>query len=130
MDYQQKMSYLYHSPLSTNITTSVSSAQSYVTVSGSNGTSTNNSGITSPSIYVHGKSKFDDDVTINGNLKLNGIDLAQSLKRIEERLLLLTPNLSLESEWDELRELGERYRQLEQDMLAKLELVEILKKRY
>jgi hypothetical protein len=41
------------------------------------------------------------------------------IKRIEERLNILTPNEKLEEEWEELRALGNRYRELEQHIKDK-----------
>jgi hypothetical protein len=49
-----------------------------------------------------------------------------AIDALEQRLNILVPNPELEAEWDELRELGERYRELERqckekgDMWAKL----------
>lgn len=48
------------------------------------------------------------------DIDINGKSLMKTLERIEERLNLLQTNTELEAEWDELRELGERYRALEQ----------------
>jgi hypothetical protein len=48
------------------------------------------------------------------DIEVNGWSLVDAVKRIEERLNILTPNPALESEWSELRELGEQYRKLEQ----------------
>jgi hypothetical protein len=66
---------------------------------------------------LHGK---DADIKVNGRSLMDAIDA------LEQRLNILVPNPELESEWDELRELGERYRELERqckekgDMWAKL----------
>jgi flagellar motility protein MotE (MotC chaperone) len=43
------------------------------------------------------------------------------LQRIEERINILTVNTELESDWDELRELGNQYRALEQRIKNKME---------
>jgi hypothetical protein len=48
------------------------------------------------------------------DIEINGESLIAMLRRIEERLNILTPNPELESEWTELRELGDQYRKLEQ----------------
>ena len=62
----------------------------------------------------------------NADLKINGRSLMSAIDALEQRLNILVPNPELESEWDELRELGERYRELERqckekgDMWAKL----------
>ena len=66
---------------------------------------------------LHGK---DADIKVNGRSLMDAIDA------LEQRLNILVPNPELEAEWDELRELGERYRELERqckekgDMWAKL----------
>jgi hypothetical protein len=62
------------------------------------------------------------------DIVINDVSLNDTLKGIQERLNLLTPNPALESEWNELRELGERYRQLEADLLAKQKMWATLQK--
>jgi hypothetical protein len=62
----------------------------------------------------------DADILVNGRSLMDAIDA------LEQRLNILVPNPELEKEWDELRELGDRYRELEKkcqekgDMWAKL----------
>lgn len=62
----------------------------------------------------------------NADVKVNGRSLMDAIDALEQRLNILVPNPELEAEWDELRELGERYRELERqckekgDMWAKL----------
>ena len=62
----------------------------------------------------------------NADIKINGISLVDTLKTIQDRLNILRPNPELETEWDQLRELGAQYRALEiklkeqSDMWAKL----------
>ena len=55
----------------------------------------------------------DADVVIDGK------SLTKTLEAIEQRLNILVPNPELEKEWAELRELGNRYRELEQQIQAK-----------
>ena len=55
------------------------------------------------------------------DIEVNGVSLMATLKRIEERINLLTVNTELEADWDELRELGEQYRALEQRIKDKME---------
>ena len=57
----------------------------------------------------------------NADIDINGVSLMATLKRIEERINLLTVNTELEAEWDELRELGDQYRALEQRIKDKME---------
>ena len=62
----------------------------------------------------------------NADIKVNGRSLMDAIDALEQRLNILVPNPELEKEWDELRELGDRYRELERlckekgDMWAKL----------
>ena len=53
------------------------------------------------------------------DIEINGESMIGMLKRIEERLNILTPNTELETEWEELRALGEQYRKLEQHIKDK-----------
>jgi hypothetical protein len=71
---------------------------------------------------VHGDANF------NGDLKIKGKSLIESIENIEKRLAILHPNSELESRWEKLKELGEQYRQLEKDILEKESIWETLKK--
>jgi hypothetical protein len=53
------------------------------------------------------------------DIEVNGWSLIESIKKIEERLNILTPNEKLETEWKELRALGDEYRKLEQHIKDK-----------
>jgi hypothetical protein len=44
------------------------------------------------------------------------------LRNIEQRLNILKPNKKLESEWAELRELGNQYRTLEAQIQTKMKI--------
>lgn len=59
---------------------------------------------------------------------INGVSLTDSLKVIEQRLNILRVNNELEAKWDQLRELGEQYRRLEADIVAKQRMWETLQK--
>ena len=50
------------------------------------------------------------------------------LEKIDERLAILHPNPELEDRWDELKELGKRYKELEQEIIEKEKVWTILKK--
>ena len=63
----------------------------------------------------------------NADIIVNGVSLIDKLDAIAERLNLLAVNQELEAEWDQLRELGERYRELEQELKAKSEMWKVLK---
>lgn len=61
-------------------------------------------------------------INLNGegaDIEVNGWSLVDAIKKIEERLNILTPNENLESEWEELRTLGDQYRKLEQHIKDK-----------
>ena len=58
----------------------------------------------------------------NADIVINGKSLSNTINKLEQRLNLLTVNPELETEWDELRELGERYRELERKCKEKSEM--------
>ena len=53
------------------------------------------------------------------DIRINGVSLTDVLKNIEQRLNILRPNTELEAEWNQLRALGNRYRQLEAELKEK-----------
>lgn len=55
----------------------------------------------------------------DADIKINGRSLMNALDALEQRLNILVPNPELETEWDELRVLGERYRALEKQCAEK-----------
>jgi hypothetical protein len=61
------------------------------------------------------------------DIRINGVSLTDVLKNIEQRLNILRPNTELEYEWDQLRELGNRYRRLEAELKEKSRVWEKLK---
>jgi len=60
------------------------------------------------------------------DLVLDGVSLKQLL---EDRLNLLVPNPELEKEWTELKELGDAYRKLEEDLKEKSRIWRALNKK-
>jgi hypothetical protein len=69
-----------------------------------------------------GSNQGSPKINLNGegaDIEVNGWSLVDAIKKIEQRLNILTPNENLESEWEELRTLGEQYRKLEQHILDK-----------
>ena len=89
--------------------------------------STSNTIISDPSLKgnslsVKGNADFEGEVTIQGK------SLTATLDKIEERLAILHPHPELEDRWDELKELGKRYKELEQELLEKEKVWNILKK--
>ena len=53
------------------------------------------------------------------DIEVNGWSLIDAIQKIEERLNILHPNTKLEEEWEELRVLGNKYRELEQHIKDK-----------
>lgn len=56
---------------------------------------------------------------------LDGVSLRQLL---EERLNMMVPNPELEKEWEQLKQLGDEYRKLEQDLKEKAKIWKALNK--
>ena len=73
-------------------------------------------------LQVKGDSEFDGDITVKGR------SLTEFMDSVEQRLNILRPNPALESEWDQLRELGEQYRELERQLLEKEKMWQTLKR--
>ncbi len=63
----------------------------------------------------------------NADIKINGRSLCEAIQAIEQRLAILTPNPEVEKEWEELRQLGEQYRALEQKCIEKSKIWNKLK---
>jgi hypothetical protein len=68
------------------------------------------------------------DANFEGDIKFQGKSLSKVLDNIEQRLGILHPNPELEERWDELKELSERYRKLEEEILEKERMWAIIKK--
>ena len=64
----------------------------------------------------------------NPDIKINDKSMVTWMEKVEERLNILTPNPELEADWDELQELGERYRALEKQCKEKAQMWAALKK--
>ena len=64
----------------------------------------------------------------DADIKINGKSMKTWMEAVEERLNILTPNTELEKDWDELQELGERYRALEKKCKEKARMWAALKK--
>ena len=67
-------------------------------------------------LQVKGDSEFDGDITVRGR------SLTDFMDSVEQRLNILRPNSALESEWDQLREMGEQYRELERQLTEKAQM--------
>ena len=64
----------------------------------------------------------------DADIKINGKSMKTWMEAVEERLNILTPNPELEKDWDDLQELGERYRALEKKCKEKAQMWAALKK--
>ena len=67
------------------------------------------------------------DMHENADITVGGKSMREFMEQVNERLAILEPNKKLEAEWAELKELGERYRAVEQDLLEKAKSWDILK---
>jgi hypothetical protein len=103
--------------------TSGSSGQVYTTNGTSPGWITQaDPSLKGATLSVKGNADFEGEVTIKGK------NLTEMLEKIEERLAILHPNEKLEDRWDELKELGKRYKELEAEIIEKEKVWAILKK--
>ena len=55
----------------------------------------------------------------DADIEINGVSLWATMQEISNRLNIMHVNRELETQWAELRELGEQYRKLEQHILDK-----------
>jgi hypothetical protein len=90
---------------------------------------------TSPSVTLNDSLQVKDKGLLeirgdNADILINGVSLNETLANINARLGMMRPNPQIEAEWDELRELGDRYRALEADIKDKMQMWELLKKEY
>ena len=109
--------------------TGTTATNSVYTVAGSNGSSamwsdtvTVSASPNMPSLAVRG------DATFEGDVKIQGKSIGDSLERIEERLAILRPNEELEEKWENLRGLRKMYMELEAEIIEKEKMWSILKK--
>ena len=124
--------YIYpHNGSNITASTTTSTTGAYtVNLSGAGtGLNYNNSTITTnPSWWgtnaatnVSGKLQLNGE---NADIEINGVSLMDLLR---DRLNIMIPNPELEKEWDELRELGEKYRAAEKKLKEQSEMWEKLK---
>ena len=92
---------------------------------------TNGTGANNPSWIIasdHSTLSVQGDADFDGDVRVQGRSLAEFMQQVEQQLNILQPNPELEREWDELRELGERYRELERQCAEKSAVWNRLKK--
>lgn len=68
------------------------------------------------------------DANFEGDIKIKGKSLVESLEKIEEKLAILHPNEELEEKWQKLRDLRKMYIELEAEIKEKEKILSILKK--
>lgn len=61
------------------------------------------------------------------DIKIGKQSLSEVLSKLEERLDILHHNSELENKWQELKDLGNRYRELEKELVEKEKMWKILK---
>lgn len=99
------------------------------TISGMNGASYTNDWITVSNNNLSGATlEVKGDANFEGDIKVKGKSINESLERIEERLAILHPNEELEEKWEQLRGLRKMYMELEAEIIEKEKIWKILKK--
>ncbi len=94
----------------------------------SNGTSTGwgnlsiNNDLNGDQLQVKGNANFE------GEIKIKGVSLKDTLDNIEKRLAILHPNPKLEEKWERLKALGDMYRELEAEIIEKEKIWSTLKR--
>jgi hypothetical protein len=68
------------------------------------------------------------EIKEGGDIKIGGKSLTEAIDKIEERLGILHPNPELENKWEQLKALRKQYQELEQELLEKEKMWNILKK--
>lgn len=122
------MSYTYTVPSSVNITGAsgaTGSSGTYI-INGVNGIDWGTASISASPI--HNTLEVKGDANFEGDLKIKGKSIVESLERIEERLAILRPNDELEEKWENLRGLRKAYMELEAEIKEKEKVWGILKK--
>ena len=72
--------------------------------------------------------QVDGDADFDGDIRVKGQSITETLNKINERLNILIPNEKLEKDWSELAELRMQYVELERELLEKQLVFDILKK--
>jgi hypothetical protein len=109
------------------LNTGYNSVNTVLSVTGTNNWANNWANSAATGSASHHTLKVSGDTEIDGNLTVKGRDLMDMLETIESRLAILHPNAQLESEFDELKALGDAYRAAEKKLLEQKRVFEILK---
>lgn len=110
--------YTINTPLTTGTSGSVLMASSV----GYDWNLTSNEDLAPNTLNVSGNANFDSDITLQGK------SLKETLDNIEKRLAILHPNPELEEKWENLKALGQMYRELEAEIIEKESMWAILRK--
>jgi len=94
----------------------------------SNGSITQDTSVVTVSGGIQPSLKVSGDAEITGTLRWRNRDMDQWIESVESRLAMLQPNPKLEEEFNKLKDLGDQYRALEQEILEKQKVWDILKK--
>jgi hypothetical protein len=109
-------------PVTITTSNNTSSGSLYWGINGTSNTIIADPSLKGATLSVKGDADFE------GNVTLKGKSLTEMFEKIEERLAILHTNPKLEDRWNELKELGKRYKELEQELLEKEKVWNILKK--
>ena len=130
VDYGSTDTFVYSQPTYTINAIGGASGTAIIGAGGSGTSNLNWSNIAVDSNGIFSRHTISNTIQINGedaDIKVNGRSLMGAIQALEERLNILVPNPELEADWDELRELGERYRALERKCKEKGEMWKKLK---
>lgn len=76
----------------------------------------------------NGVTTMTQDVVIEGNLKVNGVNLSEMLSKMQDQLAIYQPAPELEEKWEQLRDLARQYKELVADIKEKEKIWSILQK--
>jgi len=79
---------------------------------------------------IQSKLRVQGDAEFEGDIRVQGRSVLETLQKVEERLAILVPNVRLEKDWEELQRLREQYIELERKLLEQQRVFDILKKSY
>jgi hypothetical protein len=78
--------------------------------------------------YSNGNIQIQGDANVDGTLKVKGVDIGETLSKIQDQLAIYQAAPELEEKWEELRELARRYKELVADIKEKEKIWSILQK--
>lgn len=97
---------------------------------GSGGSGTNytwdNKSLSAGTTQIQSTLRVSGDADFDGDIRVKGQSITETLDKINERLNILIPNEKLEKDWSELAELRMRYVELERQLLEKQRTFDIL----